>query len=189
MLPNFETSTFDIWYNERRAETRKTAVAQNSTTLIVGRAITGCGAAGLLTGSYIIIAFIAPPRRRPAYTGIIGAVFGCASVTGPLLGGVFTDTISWRWWLVELLRPPTMPPVIRWGFALLKVLKWSKLLHQPSGRWCLHLRHPVLLQHTSRCQSGERAILREAPADGPRRHFRHRSRSHLLPPGHAMGRS
>ncbi|RFU34012.1 hypothetical protein B7463_g2269, partial [Scytalidium lignicola] len=72
-------------------------IAKDSITLIVGRAITGCGAAGVISGCYIIIAFTVPPKRRPAYTGIIGAVFACASVAGPLLGGVFADKLSWRW--------------------------------------------------------------------------------------------
>lgn len=45
----------------------------------------------------MIIAYSVPPKQRPAYTGILGAVFGCSSVAGPLLGGVFTDHITWRW--------------------------------------------------------------------------------------------
>jgi MFS transporter, DHA2 family, glioxin efflux transporter len=66
--------------------------------LVIGRAIQGWGSAGLVSGSYMIIAYIAKPERRAAYTGILGAVFGCSSVAGPLLGGVFTDELSWRWW-------------------------------------------------------------------------------------------
>ena len=45
----------------------------------------------------LIISFTVPLRQRPTYTGFIGAVFGIASVVGPLLGGAFTDKITWRW--------------------------------------------------------------------------------------------
>jgi len=73
------------------------AVANSSTTLIVGRAIAGAGGAGIASGAYTIIAFSVPPAKRPAFTGLMGAVFGLASVIGPLLGGVFTDNLTWRW--------------------------------------------------------------------------------------------
>ena len=57
-------------------------VAQNSTTLIVGRAIAGLGGAGVASGCYTILAFSAPPKTRPAFTGIVGASYSVASVAG-----------------------------------------------------------------------------------------------------------
>ena len=72
-------------------------VAPNSTTLIVGRAIAGLGAAGIGSGSYTIIAFSASPKRRPMFTGIIGTSYGIAAVVGPLIGGAFADRVTWRW--------------------------------------------------------------------------------------------
>lgn len=72
-------------------------VAQNMPQLIGFRAVQGLGGGGLMVLSMAIVGDIVTPRERGKYQGLFGAVFGVTSVLGPLLGGFFTEQLSWRW--------------------------------------------------------------------------------------------
>ena len=65
--------------------------------MIVGRAVQGLGAGGLISLALAVIGDVIPPRERGKYQGLFGAVFGVSSVAGPLLGGWFTDNLGWEW--------------------------------------------------------------------------------------------
>ncbi len=72
-------------------------VAQTMGQLIGFRAIQGLGAGGLIVGVMAIIGDLIPPRERGKYQGMIAGVMALAMIGGPLVGGVITDHLSWRW--------------------------------------------------------------------------------------------
>lgn len=72
-------------------------LAPSSGWLIACRVIQGIGVGGLTALVQVILSDLVSPRERGRYSGYLGAVFGLGTVTGPLLGGVITDTIGWRW--------------------------------------------------------------------------------------------
>lgn len=99
------------------------ASAPNSHALIVGRAIAGIGGAGITSGAFIMISLLVPLQSRPKYAGGLGAMFGIASIIGPIISGYFAAS-TWRWcfWinvpigaislvLLILLTPKCPPPV------------------------------------------------------------------------------
>ncbi|KAJ4419205.1 hypothetical protein N0V82_005112 [Gnomoniopsis sp. IMI 355080] len=72
-------------------------VAPSSKALIVGRAIAGLGGAGLSVGGTIIVSLAVPPLKRPMIMGVIAMTYCVAAVLGPIIGGAFTASVTWRW--------------------------------------------------------------------------------------------
>ncbi|MFE6338472.1 MFS transporter [Streptomyces sp. NPDC057806] len=100
-------------------------LAQNSGMLIGARVIQGLGAGGLTALAQIIMAAMISPRERGRYSGYLGATFAVATVGGPLVGGVITDTdwLGWRWCLYVGIP-----------FALIALFVLQKTLHLPVTR-------------------------------------------------------
>ena len=71
--------------------------AQNMTQLVVFRGLQGIAGGTLMATVFTVISVIYPPAQRGRIQGVFSAVFGFASVVGPLLGGYLTDSLSWRW--------------------------------------------------------------------------------------------
>ena len=72
-------------------------LSRSMTELIAFRAVQGLGGGGLMVGAQAIVGDIVSPRERGRYQGLFGAVFGVASIIGPLLGGFFVEQLSWHW--------------------------------------------------------------------------------------------
>lgn len=68
--------------------------APSSVVFILGRAIAGLGSGGVFTGAIILTIPLVPLHKRPIIQGVAGALFGVASVVGPLLGGAFTQHVT-----------------------------------------------------------------------------------------------
>jgi EmrB/QacA subfamily drug resistance transporter len=116
--------------------------AQTMDQLIAFRAVQGAGAGGLMIGVQAIAADIVPPKRRGRYLALLGAAFGLASLAGPLLGGYFTDHLSWRWCFYVN---------VPFGLLTLAVVTVVLKLPKPAARPRLDIPGALLLAAASTC--------------------------------------
>lgn len=72
-------------------------VAKNFVYMLVGRSLQGVGGGGIIALSEIIVTDIVPLRLRGNYFGILSAMWSIGSVTGPILGGGFSENVTWVW--------------------------------------------------------------------------------------------
>lgn len=87
------------------------ALAPNSTALIVGRAIQGCGCAGIASGSMNVMAYMVPTEKMAIFTAILSSTYAISSVVGPTLGGVLAESsLTWRFCFWINLRESITSP-------------------------------------------------------------------------------
>ncbi|MCX4526714.1 MULTISPECIES: MDR family MFS transporter [unclassified Streptomyces] len=100
-------------------------MSQNTGMLIACRVVQGIGVGGLSALAQIVMAAMISPRERGRYSGYLGAVFAVATVGGPLLGGVITDTswLGWRWCFY-----------VGVPFAIIALIVLQRTLHLPVVR-------------------------------------------------------
>ncbi|KAL2260258.1 hypothetical protein VTK26DRAFT_5768 [Humicola hyalothermophila] len=119
------------------------ALSPNSPVLIFGRAVQGVGTSGILSGGLIIMSQVVHLRLRPVLSGVIGAMEGVAMISAPIIGGVLTDRLHWRWcfWINLPIG----------GFVLLTVLVCLRMPKKPKSEkiasmtWLQTLRYLDLL--------------------------------------------
>ena len=136
--------------------------ATSMTQLIVYRALQGLGGGGLMISSQAITGDLIPPRVRGTYMAPMGAMFGIASILGPIVGGWLTDSVSWRWtfWInlplgilafiavAIVLRLPARPLTEKidwWGLVLMNAGAVAIVLMATWGGNQLEWTSPVII--------------------------------------------
>ncbi len=115
--------------------------------LILFRALQGLGGGGLMVGAQAVIADVVPPRERGRYSGLFGAVFGAATVLGPLLGGFIVEYWSWRW--IFFVNVPfgivalvvTVAALPNYGVRKQHVIDYAGIIDVDHCRILVHLVH------------------------------------------------
>jgi EmrB/QacA subfamily drug resistance transporter len=96
--------------------------AQSMTGLITARALQGLGAGGIGAGAFALIATLVPPQERGRYQGMTASVMAIGTIGGPLLGGVITGHLGWRW--VFYINIPLGLTALLWCQLMLHLPAW-----------------------------------------------------------------
>ncbi|KFX96689.1 hypothetical protein O988_05209 [Pseudogymnoascus sp. VKM F-3808] len=103
------------------------SVSNNFQCMLIGRSLQGVGGGGVVALSEIIVTDIVPLRLRGQYFGIIGSMISVGAVTGPLLGGGFSEKVNWRW--IFYINFPFV------AIAIVLVILFFNLNYIPSSLW------------------------------------------------------